>query len=232
MNPTAEAVLATASGEVGFFAPGPPRNSKYGAWYGINPGAFCAMFLSWCHAQVGQSHLVAASSSRGYASTVAGAAWFQTRGQWGHAPRIGAHVFFRFSGNRIHHVGIVVKVNPDGSIDTVEGNTSCTAGGDQRDGGAVCRKVRRSGIVGYGYPAYGPSNDDWRTHPLLRRGHDGQFVRHMQEFLIRAGHHPNGGADGQFGPSTQEHVTAYQQRRGLVADGICGPRTWERLHEG
>ncbi|MDP8954414.1 MAG: CHAP domain-containing protein [Actinomycetota bacterium] len=156
MNLTAEAVLAKADGEVGFFTPGPPRNSKYGAWYGVNPGPYCAMFLSWCHAEVGQSHLVAASSSKGYAYTPAGAAWFQRRGQWGQAPRIGAHVFFQFSGPRIHHVGIVVDVNGDGSIDTVEGNTACTASGDQRDGGAVCRKVRRSGIVGYGYPVYGP----------------------------------------------------------------------------
>ena len=48
------------------------------------------------------------------------------RGAWGTSPRVGAVVFFRFPGGpaRIHHVGIVTGVNLDGTVDTIEGNTS------------------------------------------------------------------------------------------------------------
>ena len=32
--------------------------TKYGKWYGINPGAWCAMFVSWCANQAGASTYV------------------------------------------------------------------------------------------------------------------------------------------------------------------------------
>lgn len=236
-------VIAVAEGQVGVVER-PTNRTPYGAWYGLDSQPWCAMFLSWCHGRIGALDLIDFSTSKGYAYTPTGAAGFQREGRWGSQPQVGAHVFFRFSGPRIHHVGLVVG-HGAGYLETIEGNTSRGTAGSQRDGGGVWRRRRSSGIVGYGYPAYDgtpgevppitlPPGDDWRSHPVLRQGTSGPMVRHLQELLLRAAHDlsQEGGADGVFGPGTARELVAYQAHRGLAADGICGPRTWERLHRG
>lgn len=68
-------------------------------------------------------------------------------------PHIGDLVFFKFgkSSRDTNHIGIVTGIFSDG-VETIEGNTSDT---NQTNGGMVMKKVRKSGIVGYGRPAYG-----------------------------------------------------------------------------
>jgi surface antigen len=87
-------------------------------------------------------------------------------------PKVGDIAYFDFPSDgvdRISHVGIVVGVNSDGTVDVVEGNTSSDKKGDQRNGGECClknraykkkngSKFRRSqtvGIVGFGRPTFG-----------------------------------------------------------------------------
>jgi hypothetical protein len=72
------------------------------------------------------------------------AAWFQRRGKWTRRPAPGHVVFFAFGSRHINHVGIVEFVRPDGTVTTIEGNTS----------NSVRRRNRRKGIVGYGVPGY------------------------------------------------------------------------------
>jgi surface antigen len=71
--------------------------------------------------------------------------WYAAKGRWGTKPKVGAMVFYDWGGSKsranIDHVGIVEKVNSDGSIVTIEGNHS----------NAVARVNRSSNIVGYGY---------------------------------------------------------------------------------
>jgi surface antigen len=59
-------------------------------------------------------------------------------------------VFFSWSGSKsldaIDHVGMVMKANSDGSIQTIEGNT---------DNAVKIRTRDTSSVVGYGYPEYG-----------------------------------------------------------------------------
>jgi hypothetical protein len=86
-------------------------------------------------------------------------------------PKPGDIAFFDFPGDlldRISHVGIVLKDNGDGTVTTIEGNTSPDKKGDQRNGGMVCKKIRaykkknRSAIqkslpvaiVGFGKPTF------------------------------------------------------------------------------
>lgn len=45
------------------------------------------------------------------------------------------------------HVGIIVKVYPDGSVDTIEGNTSSDDGGSQANGGGVFPRHRLSSAI-------------------------------------------------------------------------------------
>ena len=66
--------------------------------------------------------------------------------------------------NRISHVGICIKNNGDGTIQVIEGNTSGTAKGDQRNGGICVEKTRAyvknngkkliNGVVAWGRPVY------------------------------------------------------------------------------
>lgn len=56
-------------------------------------------------------------------------------------------IFIQDHGHGLGHTGIVVKVNKDGTIDTIEGNTNDTG---SREGYEVCRRVRKqSSIIGY-----------------------------------------------------------------------------------
>ncbi|GEM_PF-2725435 len=181
---TADRLLAVAASQLGYSAP-PGTPSKYGVWYGIPTGQWCAMFVSWCASEAGAADVIPR-----HAYTPSGAAWFQARGQW-FAGRSGAQrgdiVYFDFPGgpDRISHVGIVESVASNGSLNTIEGNTSGTASGDQRNSGVVARKNRPSSIVGFGRPAYAaadanpappvPANDKDPDMRIIRNRDTGEI---------------------------------------------------------
>ncbi|WP_052422512.1 CHAP domain-containing protein [Nonomuraea candida] len=102
--------------------------------------AWCAIFISWAAEEAGVR-----SKTGTEAWTVGWANWYAAKGKWGTKPKVGALVFYDWSGGKsrsgIDHVGIVEKVNANGSIVAIEGNHS----------NAVARVPRSSSIVGYGY---------------------------------------------------------------------------------
>lgn len=66
----------------------------------------------------------------------------------------------------------------------------------------------------------------------LREGSQGQFVREVQQDLIRAGFAlPRFGADGVYGEETETAVMRFQRRYGLAVDGLVGPNTLSKLNE-
>lgn len=83
--------------------------------------------------------------------------WFRAQGRrvaWNGTPKRGDVVFFDFSGNHSArtHVGLIERVNSDGSLTTIEGNTSVTS---NDNGGAVMRRTRyKYQVTSYGRPAY------------------------------------------------------------------------------
>jgi hypothetical protein len=87
------------------------------------------------------------------ASCAAAGDWFKKNNAWYQSPQIGDLVFFKFGSTSrwVNHIGIVKEINPDGSIVTIEGNTSSTK---NDNGGNVMEKLRKNQIVGYGRPAY------------------------------------------------------------------------------
>lgn len=134
------------------------NNTKFGAWYGMNCAAWCAMSVSWAYASAGFPQ--PASSSKGFAYTPSGAAWYQAKRAWAPAgtnPERGWVVFFRSdSAGRICHVGLVRGGRgSDGLIPTVEGNTDVAG---TASGGGVYLKRRSDSqslsfrIAGYGRP--------------------------------------------------------------------------------
>jgi surface antigen len=149
---TAGQVLDVARSQIGTREDAAGRQ-PYGAEYGLNGQAWCAIFTWWVFTHAGAAGLIAKAA---YTPTLAG--WFQSQGRAGKAPQVGALVFYNWPGDgvdRIQHVGIVEAVNGDGTITTIEGNTTSGVAGDQSHGGGVWRRRRSTGpVVVYGYPAY------------------------------------------------------------------------------
>ena len=137
----------------------PPDSNK--VKYNDNNGQpWCGYFVMWAAKQV-------SLALPNCVYTPAGAAAFQGQGRWSNAatakPQPGDIAFFDFpGGNNVDHVGIVIHDNGDGTVTTVEGNTSDT--GSQSNGGEVLMKVRGyrkdnkrnmpQFVVGFGSPKF------------------------------------------------------------------------------
>lgn len=155
MAESAEFLLKVARGEIGVKeSPAGSNNVRYNTWYygrtvsGNYP--WCAAFVSWCLDK-------ADISGFKHAYTPTGAQLFQQAKRW-HGrtatPKPGDVAYFDFPDStfRIQHVGFVVRDNGNGTITTIEGNTSQTS---QDNGGEVQLRVRpKSQVVGYGRPPY------------------------------------------------------------------------------
>ena len=142
-------VVAVATGELGYQETG-NNDTKYGKWYGLNNAPWCAMFVSWCFTQAGQSASVAASGKKGFASCDAGLKWFAKKGKTipiGQA-QPGDIVFFQFDDDaQPDHVGIVVKNDGKKYLWCIEGNTAADKKGSQSNGDGVYRKKRAYSLV-------------------------------------------------------------------------------------
>jgi CHAP domain-containing protein len=121
----APAIVQAAEGEVGQAEQPPgsndsPRIATYRtAVAGAGVGPWCAQFVSWCAKQAGAP---LGEAGQGFQSVSAIADWAQRTGRWqpaGSAPQPGDLIVW---GGE--HVGLVESVDPDGSIHTIEGNSS------------------------------------------------------------------------------------------------------------
>lgn len=68
-----------------------------------------------------------------------------------------------------------------------------------------------------------------RSLPTLRRGSQGEDVKHLQNLLNYI--YGNIKVDGIFGAATEASVKKFQKEQGLVVDGIVGAKTWQRLEQ-
>jgi hypothetical protein len=164
---SAALMLEIALAEVGTVE-GPKENeTKYGAFTKSNFLPWCGSFLMWVANKSGVK-------IPNVVWTPGGVLAFKSLKTWTPVaeatPKPGDIVFFDFTpgGAEIEHVGIVIKDNGDGTIQTVEGNTSSDNKGSQRNGGGCYLKTRaykkKNGskikpslkvlVVGFGRPAY------------------------------------------------------------------------------
>lgn len=153
VNAAAERVLQVARGDIGTVESPPGSNRTiFGARYGLNGVAWCNIWVWDVMQRAGAGNLICKS-----AYTPSTWQWFKQRGQIVATPRPGDVVFFDFPGDgvdRISHVGLVEAVHADGTVTTIEGNTTPGTAGSQRDGGGVWRRRRRTGVVAFARPAY------------------------------------------------------------------------------
>ncbi len=162
--PSAADALKLAISQVGVTENSAGGGTKFQQWFVSSPWAergvqrdggsisdyadanWCDMFVSWVGDQLGVKGMGADAFTRTHAQ------WFKDQGRWGSVPTPGAVVFFSWSGSdsldAIDHVGMVIKDNHDGTIQTVEGNT---------DNAVKIRNRDTSSVVGYGYPEYARS---------------------------------------------------------------------------
>ncbi len=139
--PTGAQLIAVASSQIGVTEK--PRGSnvtRYGAWYGMQGVAWCAIFQAWVFDRCGID--VRRVVTPGFASCEMGLTAFRAK-HWTvpfTAALPGDLVYFQFDHDRAaDHVGLV-KSTAGGHLITIEGNTS--AAGSQTNGGAVCVKSR------------------------------------------------------------------------------------------
>jgi hypothetical protein len=136
-GPGGAGILAAARGELGVTEQPPgsndsPRIATYRSAAGSpGPGPWCAYFVSWCARQAGAP---IGPGGSGFGSVDAVWAWAEQAGRTSQQPRPGDLVVWD------EHIGIVEAVLPDGSIQTIEGNTSDTV---------ARREHPVSGVVGF-----------------------------------------------------------------------------------
>jgi hypothetical protein len=161
---TAAEFVKKAAEEVGTVEEG-DNLTKYGKFTKHDGQPWCGSFCMWVAAKVGLK-------IPDVVYTPAGVERFKGIGAWSNVetstPKQGDIVFFDFvkGGAAVEHVGIVVKDNGDGTVITIEGNTSPDhkPAGSQANGGEVAKKVRafkkdnKRGlpvfIVGFGTPKF------------------------------------------------------------------------------
>ena len=160
----ADDFIAKAQSQIGTIE-GPKENETiYGKFTGHDLQPWCGSFVMWCAAQVGFKGMP------NCVYTPAGAEKFKGIGRWLNpatsTPQKGDLAFFSWGGQRIDHVGIVVQDNGDGTVTTIEGNTSpdVKPKGSPNNGGEVCQNTRayrndnkrkmKVFIVGFGRPKW------------------------------------------------------------------------------
>ena len=164
---TAKEIINYAASQVGITEK-PNNNVIYNTeYYGHEVSgseySWCCVFVWSVFSHVNASELFYDGKKTALCQTLAD--WFRQKGCWHTtSPQPGDIIFFKFGTNNRYtdHVGIVTHINTDGSIETIEGNTSST---DQKNGGMVMRRTRRKNIIGYGRPKYA-------AKPYLYKGID------------------------------------------------------------
>jgi hypothetical protein len=252
-----ETIIEVAKKEIGTIEGPKDNETKYGKWSGANFQPWCQSFVSWAAFTSGLDPKKYPKT----ASTVAAADWFKKNNRWADArnddPTPGDWIYFDFPDdgvNRISHVGLCIKNNGDGTIQVIEGNTSGTSKGDQRNGGMCVEKTRAyvknkkgilNAVVGWGRPVYAGEENA----PLLSKAGVATTAptpAPKAKKAAPAAFKPlkNGSkgagvktvqtllgikADGSFGPGTAKAVQDFQKKSGLPVTGVVDQPTLKAL---
>lgn len=163
--------------------------------------------------------------------------WAKQRGKFKTSnPQVGDCVLFNFdknpTPNTYKHIGWILEVN-NGSITTIEGNTSTGTSGSQDNGGCVAKRTRKldKHIMGYIVVDYESDIKGVTPKPkvpVLRQGMRCDAVKLLHSLLKPLGYGVNP-EDNYFSSTTRLCVINYQATNYLEPDGIVGEKTWNSL---
>lgn len=207
---------------VGENPPGSNRN-KFTEWFGVI-GAWCAMFQSWCFAQVGMEEVHTAWCDD-FITNGSNGRWGTLISQYGEILP-GDLAIFDWDGGSSDHVAAVLSVGPNGQWTSIEGNW----------GDRVTNVTRgRENIRTFFRPHYSGAQEPSRAMST----NSSQYVKLEQYCLnIVRGHLKQKliAVDGISGPETAAAVKDFQKfcngmyafsgsKTRLDVDGIYGPQT-------
>lgn len=132
-----------------------PPGSNHNAiteYYGMD-AAWCCMFMWTIFNKSGHGNLFMNGGKTAWCFDVMD--WYEARGKFGSAPKVGAMIIYGRDGNG-GHIGIVESVNSDGSYVTIEGNYGDKV--QRRNGPGQSQPVR--GFCYVDYPASKTSSSD------------------------------------------------------------------------
>ena len=225
------------------------NKNKYGKWYGVDGVQWCAIFVSYCFYKAGLP--LPATTPKGFAYCPSGVDWFRSKGRFFSEPKIGDVVFFDWykgiractinDGDNVRcsdawHIGIVEKVNSDGSITSIEGNTSETSNGN---GGGVMRQTRDRDLwYGFGRPNYSTVSRvsnypqfQGRIILLTSPNMKGEDIKTWKKRMIERGWNLGSGANDVFDSKADEVLRKFQAEKGLGVDGQLGELSWNAAWE-
>ena len=253
-----DSIIEIAKKEVGTIEGPKDNETKYGKWTGANLLPWCQSFVSWCAFTAGLDPKTYPKS----AATVAASDWFKKNDRWADArnddPTPGDWIYFDFPDdgvNRISHVGLCIKNNGDGTIQVIEGNTSGTAKGDQRNGGMCVEKTRAyvknnkpklmNAIVGWGRPVYAgeenlplvfkvgssdaPVKASKPTTTAVKKEFKPFKVGAKGSSVKKIQEALGLKADGEFGPGTDKAVKDFQKKNKLTINGVVDIITYKKI---
>jgi peptidoglycan hydrolase-like protein with peptidoglycan-binding domain len=224
---TVQDFLNVANSQIGTGENPPGSNqNKYTAWFGL-VGAWCAIFQSWCFAQIGMSNIHTAWCDD-FITNAKNGKWGTWIDQYG-SILPGDLAIFDWDGGSSDHVAAVNRVFSNGQWESIEGNWA----------DSVCRVTRgRENIRGFFRPFYSPSTSQPLPAPpsnaqssSVVKTYQAQlniFLKHQKKPLISV--------DGIFGPVTKNAIKDFQtfangmyaltgSKTRLEVDGVYGPKT-------
>lgn len=242
----ASQVLSLAKSQIGVKATN-VKNCKYNTWfYGapVSGSAYdwCEVFIQWLFAQLDASDMLYTKTANCGAQ---GLAFYKKGGLVTKDYKVGDIVFFHWSNDKssyvssvytMDHVGIIEKVNSDGTYTTIEGNTGNTTNGE------VMRRTRYLSQISCACrPQYkSESKISFCTYNIKmskiwrdsKNNKPGQVLA-LQCLLFANGYKGKDGKvlslDGDFGVNTEYALKCFEKAKGLNNNGVCERAKWAAL---
>lgn len=235
---TASKILEIAKAEIGTKATD-TKKCKYNTWfYGSEVSGsqynWCAAFVCWVFNQAGAMDMIPTKSA-GCGVLAAG---FNNQGKFYKSGfKAGDIVFFHWSNAMsgsvpgaytLDHVGIIEKVNSDGTYTTIEGNTGSTSNGE------VMRRTRSASVIsGVARPDYLTSSNK-EEEEMIKYGQTNNAIwsykQHLRTLKAMGVIKTSVADDGGFGDGTLKATKEVQKAAGIKVDGIVGPETIKAVY--